>query len=821
MAKAKSSKKAGRPHYVRAAQQLMADGYFDDVSPASVSQSEIKRRWRMAYGDAPMPQRSDDSRADNPKKKAKKTGKKKAAKKALKKKSKKRAKKPARKKARGDRGFDRFDRPFFMAFEATADAEEVLADLVEEATVIHFENEVDYLVLGAKTMEGPEVGGGWFRSGESESLIVLVGGVESSDDPSSDLANVLELGYFIAGRGGFRLRDAGVKDGAETLWVGEDDWLVEDAEDVRRVANRAARRPSLDYASMDGPPPGALPKKGKEMLRSTFQGSLQYFYETRGLPLEEAENLASRTAWTQVKRHYYKDRSTGKWKKRKRAIAADKHPPGSKPASHYQKRGGKKRKANQADLAVLQAKAIVDAANKYSAALREELQAIESGTPRQLAEAQERVRQSRTELRALTGGSRQLYGAMAFGAGGAGLGAALAGVPGAVVGALVGSIAGQIALRPRVLSQETGYGRRRDDDTGRRGRPMATPPSPDRRTRPSYGPVPRTANPHHEDGPLAVVYVVSEEGTFLVGDPTHGEAMVVTVEEAVAYATMAQDHMDREGNPDGTRHDVCLWESDEHVAENLMWSTAPDGYTRAGQKERVANKPRKHRYYTVITFTPNSKSVRGKARLAAQQVDKIDRHLRKKDLSVAIMSFPGDARSNQVMLEAKVKADEGKHTLIVAAPPSSPEVKAILDLYGKGSVKHRRIRALNPEPDPLAGLDAGNKQILSELYERWVFSEEQNDPNEALYDVWEYESDFPDVEALVAQGFAAVVDSSRRGPELHMVIRISGKGAAAAEAAMTPGSRHRSTPESRKDRARSLNGDRKPNALKRSLLGGG
>ena len=64
-----------------------------------------------------------------------------------------------------------------------------------------------------------------------------------------------------------------------------------------------------------------------------------------------------------------------------------------------------------------------------------------------VAQAQERVRESRAELRALTGGSRQLYGAMAFGAGGAGLGAALAGVPGAVVGALVGSIAGQIALR--------------------------------------------------------------------------------------------------------------------------------------------------------------------------------------------------------------------------------------------------------------------------------------------------------------------------------------------------------------------------------------
>jgi hypothetical protein len=310
---------------------------------------------------------------------------------------------------------------------------------------------------------------------------------------------------------------------------------------------------------------------------------------------------------------------------------------------------------------------------------------------------------------------------------------------------------------------------------------------------------------------MAVVYVVSEEGSFLVGDPSQGEAMVVTVEEAVAYATLAQDQMERDGNPERARHDVCC----AQAVEDLIWSTAPDGYTRAGQKERLANKPRNHLYYTVLTFTPSSKSVRGRARLAAQQVDKIDRRLRKKDLSVALITFPGDARSNQIMREAKVKADEGKHSLIVAAPPSSPEVKAILELYSKDSVKHRRIgalghesaqhRARNDHGDPLAGLDRVQEALIADLYERWVFSEEQDDPNEALYDVWEYEDDFDAANELVRRGLAEVVESGTRGPESYMVIRITGHGAVSVERAMAPGPRTGSSQRSRKSRVRSLN----------------
>ena len=77
-------------------------------------------------------------------------------------------------------------------------------------------------------------------------------------------------------------------------------------------------RKKLDYDALEGPASGTLPKAGAELLAETFKRVLYQYYEREGRPLEEAETIAAQAAWSQVKRHYYKDRSTGKWRKRKK-----------------------------------------------------------------------------------------------------------------------------------------------------------------------------------------------------------------------------------------------------------------------------------------------------------------------------------------------------------------------------------------------------------------------------------------------------------------------------------------------------------------------
>jgi len=103
-----------------------------------------------------------------------------------------------------------------------------------------------------------------------------------------------------------------------------------------------AKRKKLDFETLEGPPPGDLPKAAAEMLRKTFQGAMEQYYGRDKMSLEKAEELASRTAWTQVKRYYYQ--RGDKWHKRKDPLAQSEYPPGSHPAEYYENPG---RRRNQ------------------------------------------------------------------------------------------------------------------------------------------------------------------------------------------------------------------------------------------------------------------------------------------------------------------------------------------------------------------------------------------------------------------------------------------------------------------------------------------
>ncbi len=60
------------------------------------------------------------------------------------------------------------------------------------------------------------------------------------------------------------------------------------------------------------PPTGDLPAKAARMLEHVYQSARERGY---------SEERAARQAWCTVDRHYYRDRASGRWRKRERPLA--------------------------------------------------------------------------------------------------------------------------------------------------------------------------------------------------------------------------------------------------------------------------------------------------------------------------------------------------------------------------------------------------------------------------------------------------------------------------------------------------------------------
>ena len=533
-----------------------------------------------------------------------------------------------------------------------------------------------------------------------------------------------------------KLASVGVERGKKTLVVEGDqlDVLRGGGQLEVRVANglRMPNKKRIDYSDIDGPSPGTLPKKGATMLRDTFRGALEQYYDREGLPLAEAEERAARTAWAQVKRYYYKQ--GGKWKKRKqpKPRTGNKHvPPNDEYAhnvgtlnayadeaiylsdpqmaqhvayqAHVSLEGSDKnaivgklkdafpgtsfsrRSLNQGGATeVLEAKRIVDAANEDSAALRAEFEAMERGSPREVEDAQLRAKAARRQLRALTGARRQLYGSMFFGTGGAALGAAIGGVPGAAIGALAGATAGQLLLRPRGIKEEANTGPRATDSGGGA---FAGPRSP--RSYPRGGMRPRHANGRsfNPAKPHYLIYIVSCDGVELVGDE-EGLAphMFEELDIAVGYATAAQYDADFQKNPRNERYDaVAVYPIHGH--EDLVFSTRADGYTDKGKRMRERNGERSKDACGITGYAFNNHRDARDGFVAMQQA------MLDEGLDARALIFGGEASmgswipmlvglGNQPHMDALAAAasDIGRHPdelIFVLAPPKGKEIKAI------------------------------------------------------------------------------------------------------------------------------------------------
>ncbi len=596
--------------------------------------------------------------------------------------------------------------------------------------------------------------------GDVVRLYAALGEMRPVKTPEDALVQALNYAFALEATYSdiLRLAQVGVEVGKTTLYTDNIDDLRGGGQMEVRAANglRMPNKKSVDYATLEGPSPGKLPKKGAEMLRQTFRGAVEQFHGREGMSLDKAEELAARTAWTQVKRYYYKQ--GGKWKKRKHPLEQDEYAPGSHPASYYERKGNKhvpssdeyghnlgvlnayadeaiylsdprmaqhvayqahvalepadrreivgklqrefpgtsfsKRELNQgAATEVLEAKRIVDAANEYSAALRDEFQALERGTPREVEAAQQRAKAARRQLRALTGARRQLYGAMFFGTGGAALGAAIGGVPGAAIGAMAGATAGQLLLRPRGIKEEAATGPRASSYDDGRGGAFSGPrgaPRPGRGT----GMRPRMANGirhFNPTKPTYQIYVVSCDGVELVGDETGLEvAQYEELDMAVGYATAAQYDADVAGNPDNERYDVVAvypLAGEERIA----FSTRADGYSDKGRRMRERNGERKKDECAITGYVFDSNKD------AREAFDIMHREMLRCGCSADVLVYAHDGvqwipmiigigEQDYAQMIAESTKEVGatpKETIFVLADPKGKEVKAIDKVLGQ------------------------------------------------------------------------------------------------------------------------------------------
>lgn len=102
-----------------------------------------------------------------------------------------------------------------------------------------------------------------------------------------------------------------------------------DTDDLLKALEKSAERveasPSLRRAAKGNPrglkkgvAPKVLPKDARHMWKSVFDAAYEYYREDRKATEKQAEEIAARTAWDEVKRYYVK--RSGKWTKRKKAL---------------------------------------------------------------------------------------------------------------------------------------------------------------------------------------------------------------------------------------------------------------------------------------------------------------------------------------------------------------------------------------------------------------------------------------------------------------------------------------------------------------------